>query len=196
MATLRHGQSSANANTSSHVLNLSVAPTGLFPLFMCWAGEDATTTVTSITQTGASWVRLYRDTTHGDGIELWATPAGPTSTSITVNMSGSTWSSVQSLEVAGAHPEIITQRTYAFSSSPTVIQSPTSGAGIIIARRAGAGGSAYQFSPSQYPYHYTQQVVGSNNQTVGFAPLLNPSYSVTGPTTADVGVSIAVLATP
>lgn len=192
---LRQLKGGSNGNVNSHNVTLDQTPDGDLPLFLAYQAEDNTTEVTSISQTGATWSRVYRDTTHGDGIELWSTP-GATGTAITVTMSGTQWSQVGVIELVNASDRIVGQNTVAGGTNPVSIDTVPGNGGVFVqARRAGAGGFAVTCAPVGAKAA-VRTVVSQNNSGMFFVSPRPPSLSVGMPTTTDPGVSVATIERP
>lgn len=171
-AALVQSISSGNANTSSHGLTLGGSPTANTPLFCMFGVESTTITVSSITQTGATWSLLVRHVNAGTGLELWATPQA-TGTGVTVTMSGANWSGVTVAEISGVKPglaESTNSSTYG-ARVPARYGACT----LAQARRAGGGGGNFTWSVEPAST-ITTFVNGNNFSTIFVTPSPRSMY--------------------
>lgn len=195
VAALRQGKASDNLETGSHSITLDITPAGSAPLFCMFGVEDATTEISSISQTGASWSRVLRYTGHGDGVELWSTP-GATDTGVTVTMSGTQWSAVCVVELLNASDRIMDFNTVVPVSSPTEIETyPGNDIVLCWARRAGGGGIDITCSAVDAPAAITEFTSGGGFRQTGFfvARPRPPKLSVDMTTSTDPVIVAATL---
>lgn len=155
--------SNQSVNTNSHALTLPGSPASNV-ILLAWGVESASITISSISQTGASWSKLY-SYVNGNSIEVWYTPSGATSTGITVTMSGTGYSHCAAMEVVGISGTLAgTANTGTPFFAP--LAATSANFQIITARSAGGSGT---WDCIAQPFPTAIPIVEGTNGAVWFA---------------------------
>lgn len=132
-----------SVNTNQHNLTLPISPDGSSVLLLGF-GVEGTEEITSVTQTGASWSRVFRDISTGSGIEVWKA-VGATGTGVTVNMSVGNFSHCAVCEIPDLVGTFVGHNTQGVAFGQG-IEVTNSGDFALVLGRAG-GGSGPTWTP-------------------------------------------------
>lgn len=175
-------QTSSGDSTNTNSLGLTFpGAMGGGILLLAWAVEG-TQTVSSVTQTGATWSQVYADSAGGYNVEFWMDNTGmASSTGVTVATSGANWCHAVAVEVPGITGTFVAGDTV---QQPAVASLTAAAFGLAIAR-AGGSGAAHVGVGISVP------ILAGDNGAGWWLPLVPDIFTATGGASSVKLVSVA-----